>query len=184
MSVKYLGVILDSWLTWRKHVAVKVRKAHNALWSCRRAYGVTWGLRPRVVHWLYVSIIRLSVTFAFLVWWPGCQVASAKKQLSRVQRLACSGITGAMGTSPTNAVEALICLPPPLELVVQSEARSAAHLLRSLEGWSHPLPNRGHSSILMRPQQSDPIFNVGVDIMRPAFYFKPKYRVIMSTRQD
>ena len=39
MSVKYLGVILDSQLTWREHVAVKVRKAHNSLWACRRVYG-------------------------------------------------------------------------------------------------------------------------------------------------
>ena len=68
LSVKYLGVILDSRLTWREHVDVKVRKAQNLLWICRRAYGVTWGLGPRVVHWLYVSIIRPSVTFASFVW--------------------------------------------------------------------------------------------------------------------
>jgi hypothetical protein len=58
ISVKYLGVILDSRLTWRKHMDVRVRKAQNVLWACRRAYGVTWGLGPRVVHWLYVSVIR------------------------------------------------------------------------------------------------------------------------------
>ena len=89
---------------------------------------MTWGPRPRVVYWLYLSIIRPSVTFASLVWWPGCQTASAKKKLSRIQRLACLGITEAMRTTPTNVVEALICLPP-LELVVLSEARSAAHRL-------------------------------------------------------
>ena len=67
MSVKYVGVILDSWLTWREHVDVKVRKAHNLLWACRRVYGVTLGLSHRVVHWFYVSIIRPPVTFAYLV---------------------------------------------------------------------------------------------------------------------
>jgi hypothetical protein len=43
-SVKYLGVILDSQLTWGEHVEVRVRKAHNLLWTCRRACGVGWGL--------------------------------------------------------------------------------------------------------------------------------------------
>jgi len=41
MSVKYLGVILDSPLTWREDVDIKVRKAQNLLWACRRASGVT-----------------------------------------------------------------------------------------------------------------------------------------------
>jgi len=132
MSVKYLGVILDSQLTGREHMDVRVRKAHNLLWACRRAYGVTWDLGPRVVHWLYVSSIRASITFASFVWWPGCQTASAKKKL-RVKRLACLGIIGAMHTTPTNAVEELICFPP-LELVVQSEVRLAAHCLWSVGG--------------------------------------------------
>ena len=131
MSVKYVGVILDSQLTWRNHMAVRVRKAHNLLWACRRAYGVTWGLGSRFVHCLYVSIIRLHITFTSFVWWPGCQMASAKKKLSRVQRLACLGMMGATRTTSTNAVEALICLPP-LERVVQSEASSAVHHLWSL----------------------------------------------------
>jgi hypothetical protein len=38
-SVKYLGVILDSRLTWSKHVNAKVRKNQNLLWACRRACG-------------------------------------------------------------------------------------------------------------------------------------------------
>jgi hypothetical protein len=79
MSVKYLRVVLDSSLSWREHVDVIVRKAHNLLWACRRVFGMTWIIRP-------------SITFAFIVQWPGCQTASAKKRLSRIQRLACLGI--------------------------------------------------------------------------------------------
>ena len=79
ISLKYLGVVLGSRLTWREHVDVKVRKFHKLLWVCRRAYDVTWGLGPTVAYWLHVSINRPSITFAFFVWWPGCQTASAKK---------------------------------------------------------------------------------------------------------
>jgi len=129
-SVKYLGVILDSRLTWREHVDVKTRKAHNLLWACRRASGAR-GLKPKVVHWLYVAIVRPSIYFTSLVWWPGCQTSSAKKRLSKVQRLASLGITGAIRTTPTGAMEALSGLPP-LDLVIQGEARSAAHRLWSL----------------------------------------------------
>jgi hypothetical protein len=120
MMVKYLGVVLDTWLTRREHVDAKVRTAHNLLWAWKRSCSVRWGLGPTVVYLLYVSIVRPSITFASLVWWPGCETARAKQQLSKIQRLACLGITTVISTTLTNAVEALVCLPP-LELVVQGE---------------------------------------------------------------
>jgi hypothetical protein len=49
-------------------------------------------------------------------------MAGAKKQLSRVQRLACLGIMGAIHNTPTGAVVALTGLPP-LDLVIQGERR-------------------------------------------------------------
>jgi len=36
----------------------------------------------------------------------------------------------------------------------------------------------------MRLQQSDPIFHMGVDIMRPAYNFEPQYRVTTLTREE
>jgi len=67
-SVKYLGIILDSRLTWREHVNVKMRKTHNLLWAFRRACGARWGRRPKLVHWIYVAIIRPSIAYVSLVW--------------------------------------------------------------------------------------------------------------------
>jgi hypothetical protein len=84
-----------------------------------------WSLLPKVVYRLCVSIIRPSITFASRVWRLGCQAASSKKQLSRLQRLASLGITGAMHITLTSAVEALTCFQP-LDLVVESEARARA----------------------------------------------------------
>ena len=65
-SVRYLWVILDSRLTWREHVDVKMRNVHNLLWACRRACRARWGLGPKVVH------------FSSLVWWPGSQPVQRK----------------------------------------------------------------------------------------------------------
>jgi hypothetical protein len=61
-----------------------------------------------MVHWLYVAIVRPTISFASLVWRPGCQTASTKQKLSKEQRLECLGIMGAVLTTPTGASEALV----------------------------------------------------------------------------
>jgi len=83
--VKNLGEVLNSRLAWRKHVDVKVRKAHTLLWVCRRAYGVRWGLRLRVAHWLYFCHPLLLHS-----WYGGVAVRRlVPKILSRIQRFVC-----------------------------------------------------------------------------------------------
>jgi hypothetical protein len=90
---------------------------------------------------------------------------------------------GTMHTTPTGAMEALTGLPP-LQLVIQGEARSAVYHLWSLGCWSYLHPTQGQSSILMWLQRSDPIFNMEVDCVRPAFNLEHKYRVTMFTREE
>jgi hypothetical protein len=107
----YLAVILDAKLTWKKQVDARVRKGRYMMWAYRRVCSRRWGLRPRVVLWLYAFVVRSSITYASLVWWPGCETTRAKQLLSLVQRLACLGFTGAMRTTPTNAMEALVGFP-------------------------------------------------------------------------
>jgi hypothetical protein len=179
----YLGVTLDSRLTWKEHIETKARKDQNLTWACKRSFSAWWDLGPNVVHWLYVAIVRPTITFASVIWWPGCQTASTKKKLSKVQRLACLGITGALRTTPTGAMEVLVGLPP-LDLVIQGEARSIAHRLWSLRCWFYLHLKHGHSCILTRLQKSDPIFNMRVDFMRPVLNIESRYRVTMLTREE
>jgi len=96
---------------------------------------------------LYVAIVRPTASFASLLWWPSCQTATAKKELSKVQRLACLGITGAISVTPTGATEALVGLPS-LDLVIEGEASSVACRLWSLGSWYYLHPQQGHICIL------------------------------------
>ena len=179
-----LKILLCCILFVHSRVQCKVTngKAHNLLWACRRACGMGCGLGPKVVHWLYVAIVGLTISYASLVWWPGCQMASTKNKLSKVERLACLGITGTFRTT-TGAMEMLVGLPL-LNLVIQGEARLVAHRLCSLACWSYLHPQQGHSCILTRLQKSDPIFNMRVDIMKLVFNLEPKYRVTMLAREE
>jgi hypothetical protein len=136
-----------------------------------------------MIHWLCVSVVRPSITYASLVWWLGCETARVKQQLSKIERLACLGIMGVLRTTPTNAVEVLVGHPV-LDLVVQGEARASVHCLWNLGSWSYLHPDNNHSRKLVQLQHSDPIFNMRVDVMRPAYNFEPKYRVTALTRED
>jgi hypothetical protein len=82
-------------------------------------------------------------------------MSSAKKKLSRVQRLVCLQTMAEIHTTPSGCMEALTGLPL-LDLVIQVKARSAVHHLWILGCWSYLHPNHGHSSILTRLQKSDP----------------------------
>jgi len=74
-------------------------------------------------------------------------MASEKKRLSKVQRLASIGISRAIRMTPTGAMEALAGLLQ-LDLVIQGEASSVAHRLWSLGCWAYLHPNQGYICIL------------------------------------
>jgi hypothetical protein len=55
-EVKYLGIILDKGLTWKKPLDKDINKAYKAFWTCRGTFSKTWGLRPKVVYWIYTTV--------------------------------------------------------------------------------------------------------------------------------
>jgi hypothetical protein len=74
-----------------------------------------------VVCWIYTAVIRLIFTYAATVWWPRVKLKTSQAELSKLQRMVCLGITGAMRPAPTAAMEVLLGLPP-LHLQMEAEA--------------------------------------------------------------
>ena len=83
-EVKYLGVTIDSKLTWGIHLEVKCQKFTAALWQLRRALGRNWGLKPVAMKWLFDAILKPRRTYAAVVWWNRTHLKTAEGQLERL----------------------------------------------------------------------------------------------------
>jgi ribonuclease HI len=128
-KVKYLGVTFDSKLSWSHHFEERVEKACIVFGQCRRFFGLRWGLRPKYVHWLYTMVVLPYLTYGCSVWWQRCGVIAVQTKLSHLQRMACLGITGAMRTTPTAAMEVMLNLPP-LHFFIRKCARLTLNRIR------------------------------------------------------
>lgn len=143
-TVKYLGVVMDCTLSWKAHLDYALKRANAAFWTLRGAVGKTWGLPPRVVKWLYISVIRPILSYGCLVWWQRTQVQNTIQALSKFQRLICMATSGAIRTTPTAALEVLLDLPP-LHLYLQHVAGCTS--LRLVQLGLFTSTNSGHAEI-------------------------------------
>ena len=79
-------------------------------------------MNPKMIHWMYTAIVRPMVAYASLVWFREAAKKTYILKLQKLQRLACLLITGAMKSTPTSALEVMLCLPP-LHLYMKSKAK-------------------------------------------------------------
>jgi hypothetical protein len=56
--------------------------------------------------------VRPIVTYAATVWWLRVKFRISRAELSKLQRMACLGITGTMRTAQMAAIEVPLELPP------------------------------------------------------------------------
>lgn len=124
-QTKYLGLTLDSKLNWAPHIKAVKEKAIRNLMICKSLLGRRWGLKPKMMRWLYLSVIRPSIAYASYVWWPKTEQVTARSELTKIQRMACVAITGCTRSAPTVALEAMLNLPP-LHTHIKKEAAMAA----------------------------------------------------------
>jgi len=79
-----------------------------------------------------------------MVWWPRVKNIS-RMELSKLQRLACLAITGAMKTTPTAAIEVLLRLSP-LHVMTEAEALAGICRLMCNKQWRPKSTNSGHTT--------------------------------------
>ena len=115
-----------------KHADKATRKATRALMICRSLAGKSWGCSPSILRWMYIAIVRPTLTYGAIAWAKRTNLTTTKETLNKVQRLACLCITGAMRTCPTAAMEVLLELTP-LHLVV-AECANKTIIRMSKEG--------------------------------------------------
>ncbi|KAI5754342.1 hypothetical protein M8J77_007902 [Diaphorina citri] len=179
-EVKYLGITLDHKLNWNKHLEKISKKATAATWTCRRLFGRTWGLKPHMIHWSYVAIIRPMVTYASMVWWPKTEEKTAQAVLQKIQRLACLNITGAMRTCPTAAMETMLDMLP-LYLHIKKDAMLSALRLSTTKHFK-PGDLVGHLSIL-KEIPWDPMAITMSDAMPTKLNFDLPFKVHIPDRE-
>jgi hypothetical protein len=96
--------------------------------------------------------------------------------------MACLGITGAMRTAPTAAMEVLLGLPP-LHLQMDVEARIGNYRLRCNEQWKPKSEGFGHT-YLTRDMESEPILQVWSDEMTPRHVYEKPFIIMFPDRSE
>ena len=49
-----------------------------------RARGVTWGLNPKAMNWIYTAVVRPAVLFGAVIWWSRTRLKTAEGMLKHV----------------------------------------------------------------------------------------------------
>ena len=131
-SIKYLGVVMDKELRWGLHQATVIEKAKRAIMVCSRMAKGSWGCKPKIMLWMYNMMVKPIITYGAVVWSERTKLCCGKKDLEKIQRLACLCITGAMRTCPTAGMEALLGLAPLHRVVCQraTESKLRIHVQR------------------------------------------------------
>ena len=65
---KYLGVVLDSKLTWQLHINNAINRAKQYLSVLRKAISKKWGPKPKYLKWAYNAIVLPRLTYGCLAW--------------------------------------------------------------------------------------------------------------------
>ena len=109
---KYLGITLDSKLSFQAHISNVTKTATNTITRIMAIAKLNWGLNPNSAKQIYQMAILPMLLYGSPIWGRAIKKKTVIKQLRRVQRLAAIYITGALRTSSTEGLLVVAGLEP------------------------------------------------------------------------
>ena len=133
-TTTFLGVKLDTRLTWKPQIEKMERSSLQKLALMRNLTGTTLGADSSILAKVYTATVRPTMEYASTTW--GTAAMTNKNRLDKVQNMALRVRLGAMKTTPVHVMEKTANVEPlerrrSLKILIQGEK------LRRLP--SHPL---------------------------------------------
>ena len=150
--IRYLGVWVDSKLTWRRHISVIARQGLTRLRLIHRGVSTLWGLHPSIVRRLVRAAVLPAMFYAAPIWSSAVCHLARLRPLDRVLRLCGICILGLLRTVSGDAARALTGLLP---AEFQIRQRLVEFYLRTLEHGRALVP--GQEAVLSRSLLSPPL---------------------------
>ena len=130
----FLGVTLNTRLTWKPHLEAVEAKATRKLAIMKKLAGTTWGANSNILKQVYTGAVRPVVEYASTIW--DTVSKTNKSKLDRVQNMGLRIILGAMRSTPIQQMEKTTDLQA-LECRHEYKAAIQGEKLKRLT--SHPL---------------------------------------------
>jgi hypothetical protein len=115
-SARILGLIIDSKLTWRLHIAAIKAKMRTQTYALTKLTASTWGASLPTSRLMYTSIVRPILTKASTAWHSPTGTPFARKwllrELSPLQNSCLRAISGAFRATPIRNLEVEVGVPP------------------------------------------------------------------------
>ena len=124
---KYLRVTLDNKLLWTQQWLNVIKTAKAYIFTIIPFISRTWGPRPIYTKWVYTTIIRPCILYAFFTWGHMIGQGKRREALGSINKLAAKMIVPIRHTTPRHSLEIIFDLIP---LDIQGTYEALASLTR------------------------------------------------------
>src|SRR6266700_526768 len=111
--VRWLGVFLDSKLTFKQYVKTKISKEKAAFYLVKRLGNTQRGLSLQALRQLYIACITTIADYGIQCWWKSKSRDHLLARYQSLQNEALKLVLGAFKRSPSQAIEIKASIPPP-----------------------------------------------------------------------